>query len=101
LGTKCAHAVLFTQQDAVRSFDLVTGRGFQTGTALGDIPGTTFVEFQFSPSGPPVGDILPITFQNKVIITAIDGDQAFFDNAGTGEFHLGIPGAGCMATGRC
>ncbi len=83
---------LFTQQDAVQAFDLVTGKGFQIGTATGIISGTTFVEFQFAPVGPPVGDVLPISFQNKVIITDIDGDQIFFDNNGTGSFHLAIPG---------
>ena len=84
--------ILFTQHDTVEAFDLVTGKGFQIGTVTGIISGTTFVEFQFAPSGPPVGDVLPITFQNKVIITDIDGDQIFFDNNGTGSFHLGIPG---------
>src|SRR5688572_10930727 len=69
--------IQFTQQDEVKSFDLLTGRGYQTGTATGMISGTTFVEFQFSPSGPPSGDALPITFQNKVIITDLDGDQLF------------------------
>ena len=84
--------ILFTQQDTVQQFDLVTGQGFQTGTAAGAIAGTTFVEFQFVPAGPPAGDLLPIAFQNKVIVTDIDGDQVFFDNNGTGSFHLGVPG---------
>ena len=83
---------LFTQQDAVQAFNLVTGEGFQIGTATGIISGTTFVEFQFAPAGPPVGDVLPVSFQNKVIITDIDGDQIFFDNNGTGSFHLAVPG---------
>jgi hypothetical protein len=83
---------LFTQQDAVQAFDLVTGKGFQIGTATGIISGTTFIEFLFTPTGPPVGDVLPISFQNKVIITDIEGDQIFFDNNGTGSFHLGVPG---------
>jgi len=90
---------LFIQQDAVQSFDLVTGRGYQTGTATGWISGTTFVEFQFLPSGPPAGDALPITFQNKVLITDLDGDQVSFDNNGTGTFHLGIPGADFRGSG--
>ena len=83
---------LMTQQDAVQVFDLTTGQGFQTGTAIGMISGTTYVEFQFTPSGSPVGDVIPISFQSKVIITDVDGDQIFFDNTGTGSFHLGIPG---------
>jgi hypothetical protein len=91
--------ILFTQQDAVQAFDLVTGKGYQIGTATGIISGTTFVEFQFAPAGPPVGDELLITFQNKVIITDIDGDQIFFDNNGTGSFHLGVPGFGFQGSG--
>jgi hypothetical protein len=91
--------VLFTQQDAVQAFDLLTGKGYQVGIATGEVAGTTFVEFQFTPAGPPSGDSLPITFQNKVIITDIDGDQIFFDNEGTGSFHLGIPGADFLGTG--
>src|SRR5262245_18727250 len=61
--------LLFTQRDAIQAFDLVTGRGFQTGTAIGKISGTSFVDFQLTPSGPPTGDVLPITFHNHVIIT--------------------------------
>ncbi len=89
----------FVQQDAIKAFDLVTGQGFQTGTVTGRINGTSFVAFQFSPSGPPVTDPFPITFQNKVIITDIDGDQLFFDNNGTGTFHLGLGGAAFQGTG--
>ena len=84
--------IVFTQQDAVLAFDLSTGKGYQTGTATGPIAGTTFVEFQFAPAGPPIGDALPITFQNSVILTDVDGDQLFFDNNGSGTFHLGVPG---------
>ncbi len=90
---------LFTQQDAVQAFDLVTGKGYQIGTATGKITGTTFVEFQISPAVPPVTDVFPISFQNKVVITDIDGDQIFFDNNGTGSFHLGIPGSNFIGTG--
>ncbi len=92
-----AQAPLFTQQDAVQAFDLGTGKGYQIGIAKGKISGTTFVDFQFAPTGPPVGDVVPISFQNKVIITDIDGDQIFFDNNGTGSFHLG--GADFTGTG--
>jgi hypothetical protein len=91
--------VLFTQQDAVQAFDLGTGKGFQIGTATGEIAGTTLVQFQFIPTGPPSGDVLPIAFSNKVTITDIDGDQIFFDNNGTGSFHLGIPTAPFQGSG--
>lgn len=91
--------VLFTEQDTVQAFDLVTGKGYQVGTATGLISGTTFVDFQFSPAGPPSGDALPITFENKVIFTDLDGDQLFFDNNGTGTFHLGVPGFSFQGSG--
>lgn len=82
--------VLFTQQDEVQAFDFVTGLGYQTGTVTGRISGTSFVDFQFSPSGPPVGDLLPFTFKSKVVITDLDGDQITFENEGSGKFHLGV-----------
>jgi len=91
--------LVMTQQDKVEAFDLLTGRGYQVGTATGVISGTTFVDFQFVPTGPPDGDTLPIAFSNKVIITDIDGDQLFFDNEGTGSFHLGVPGADFRGSG--
>jgi hypothetical protein len=81
--------IQFIQQDAMQVFDPATGKGYQIGTATGEISGTTFVEFQFTPVGSPVGEMFPITFQSKVIITDIDGDQLFFDNDGTGSFHFG------------
>src|SRR5262245_56501742 len=91
--------LLFTQQDTVQAFNLATGNGFQTGTAIGLINGTSFVDFHFTPTGGPVGDVLPIAFHNTVIITDIDGDQLSFDNDGTGSFHLGVPGAPFQGTG--
>jgi hypothetical protein len=91
--------VLLTQQDVVQAFDLMTGLGYQVGTVTGDIVGTTLVEFQFTATGAPVGDVLPIAFQNKVTITDIDGDQIFFDNNGTGKFHVGAPGAPFQGSG--
>ena len=85
--------LLFAQRDAVQKFDTGTGKGFQTGTTNGLVAGTSYVNFQFTIVGPPGADgALPITFSNKVIITDLDGDQLFFDNTGTGEFHVGLPG---------
>ena len=80
------------QQDAVQAFDFTTGNGYQIGTARGPIAGTTFVQFQYTPTGPlgPTG-ALPVSFQNKVLITDIDGDQLSFDNNGTGQFNVGAP----------
>ncbi len=100
-GTDSGDA-LVVQRDAVQAFDLATGKGFQIGTATGKISGTTFVDFQFAPTGPPTSDPFPITVSNKVIITDLDGDQISFDNVGTGMFHLGtgsFMGTGATLTG--
>jgi hypothetical protein len=91
--------ILFTQQDDVQAFDFQTGLGYQTGTAKGKISGTTSVDFTFIPTGPPVGDLLPFEFHNKVIITDLDGDQIWFQNDGSGKFHLGVPGADFRGSG--
>ena len=91
--------VLFSQQDSVQAFSISTGKGYQVGTATGAIAGTTFVDFQFIPTGPPAGDLLPFAFHNKVVITDINGDQIFFDNDGTGSFHLGVPGVDFQGSG--
>ncbi len=99
VGSVQARGLLFTQQDAMQTFDLGTGKGYQIGIATGKISGTTFVDFQFAPTGPPVGNIFPISFQSKVIITDIDGDQIFFDNNATGSFHSGVLPDDFMGTG--
>jgi len=91
--------VSFTQQDAIQEFNVITGQGYQIGTATGSISGTTFVDFQLAVVGPPIGDVIPITFHNKVIITDLDGDQLFFDNDGSGSLHLGVPGAAFQGLG--
>ena len=92
--------VLFTQHDDVRAFDITTGEGHQTGVATGRISGTTFVKFHFTITGPPdVNGALPIAFNNQVIVTDINGDQIFFNNTGTGAFHVGLPGDVFQGTG--
>jgi hypothetical protein len=92
--------LLVAQHDAVQAFDVVTGKGFQIGTTTGIVDGTSYVSFQFTIVGPPGTDgAFPITFTNKVIITDMDGDQLFFDNNGTGKFHVGIPGDPFAGTG--
>jgi hypothetical protein len=92
--------LLVAQHDEVQAFDVATGKGFQTGTTTGLVLGTSYVNFQFTIVGPPGADgALPITFKNKVLITDLDGDQLFFDNNGTGRFHVGIPGDTFVGTG--
>lgn len=92
--------LLIAQRDEVQAFDVATGLGYQTGTTTGLVVGTSFVNFHFTITGPPGADgALPISFVNKVIITDLDGDQLFFDNKGTGSFHVGLPGDTFAGTG--
>jgi hypothetical protein len=85
--------LLFAQRDEVKAFDVTTGAGYQVGTTSGLVEGTSYVNFKLVITGGPGPDGgLPVSFNNKVIITDIDGDQLFFDNNGTGVFHVGIPG---------
>lgn len=84
--------ILFTQQDEVQEFVLNpltgTGTGFQTGTAIGKISGTTFVAWTFQLVTPIVHDKATISFDNTVIVTDLDGDQITFKHVGTGLFHF-------------
>jgi hypothetical protein len=90
----------FAEQDQIVSFDFTTGKGTQIGTAKGRISGTTSAAFQYTiTGGPGAGGALPVSFSNKVIVTDTDGDQIFFDNNGTGLFHVGIPGDDFTGTG--
>ena len=73
--------VLFTQQDYVTAFNLATGAGQQVGTVTGKISGTSIVDFQYTPTGPTT-----FNFDNKVVITDLDGDQLRIRNQGTGSF---------------
>jgi hypothetical protein len=92
--------LLIAQHDEVQAFDVATGKGFQTGTTTGLVLGTSYVNFHFAFVGPPGADgTLPIAFNNKVIITDLDGDQLFFNNDGTGRFHIGFPGDPFAGTG--
>jgi hypothetical protein len=85
--------LLIAQRDEVQAFNLATGIGYQVGTTTGSVVGTSYVAFHFTITGPPgANGALPISFDNKVIITDLDGDQVFFDNKGTGAFHVGLPG---------
>ena len=51
------------------------------GTVTGEISGTSIVDFQYTPTSP-----FTFNFDNKVVITDLDGDQLRIRNQGTGEF---------------
>jgi hypothetical protein len=73
--------LLLIQEDKVVAFDPFTGIGAQTGTVKGAIRGTSIVNFQFQITTFP-----EFTFNNRVGITDLDGDQIIFRNVGTGRF---------------
>lgn len=73
--------LLLVQEDKVVTFDPITGIGAQTGTVSGAIRGTSIVNFQFQITAFP-----DFTFNNRVGITDLDGDQIIFKNVGTGRF---------------
>ena len=100
--------ILFTQQDEVQEFVLHApdaehpapwGTGYQTGTAIGKISGTSFVTWAFQVLEEPVDDTAPIAFDNTAIVTDLDGDQITFRHVGTGVFHFADHPDGFRGTG--
>ncbi|MCC6380952.1 MAG: hypothetical protein IT304_00510 [Dehalococcoidia bacterium] len=75
--------VLFTQQDHVVAFNVAPplGTGRQVGTVAGKVTGTSIVDFQFTFTGP-----FTFNFDNKVVITDLDGHQLRIRNLGSGVF---------------
>jgi len=94
-NTDHSKRVFFTQRDDVLSFNVPPplgdgdGTGIQVGTVTGTIngrifAGTSIVNFKFS--FPDPNDITTITFENRAIITDLNGFQILFDNVGDGRF---------------
>ena len=73
--------ILFTQRDTVVDFQPGTGLGLQVGTVAGKINGTVITNFQFTPLSQT-----EIRFDNRVLITDIDGEQILFRHTGNGRF---------------
>lgn len=78
--------LFFAQRDAVINFDGNTGIGAHIGTVEGAIVGTSITNFQFIPTSQTT-----IRFDNRVLITDIDGDQIIFQYIGTGRFIIPPP----------
>jgi len=74
--------LFFAQRDTVINFDGQTGIGDHIGTVEGAIVGTSIVNFQFIPVTANT-----IKFDNRTLITDIDGDQILFQYVGTGRFN--------------
>lgn len=73
--------LLFVQRDTVIAFDAATGLGTQVGTTDGKILGTSIMNFQFIPLSQT-----EIRFDNRTLITDLDGDQILFRYTGNGRF---------------
>lgn len=73
--------LFFAQRDTVINFDTGTGIGDHVGTVEGAITGTSIVNFQFIPTSQTT-----IKYDNRALITDLDGDQILFQVVGTGRF---------------
>ncbi len=76
-----------------------TGTGYQTGTAIGKISGTTYVTWTFELVSFLTNTKGIISFENTVIITDLDGDQITFKHTGTGLFHFAFADEAFKGTG--
>ncbi len=74
--------LFFAQRDTVINFDPNTGIGDHIGTVEGAIVGTSITNFQFV-----FTSATTIKYDNRVLITDIDGDQIIFQYVGTGKFN--------------
>jgi hypothetical protein len=73
--------LFFAFRDTVINFNNTTGVGDHCGTVEGEITGTSITNFQFIPTSPTT-----IKFDNRCMISDIDGDQVIFQVVGTGSF---------------
>jgi hypothetical protein len=78
--------LFFAQRDTVINFDASTGIGNHIGTVEGAITGTSIVHFQFIPTSQTT-----IKYDNRAMITDLDGDQIIFQVVGTGRFIIPPP----------
>jgi hypothetical protein len=78
-----ATGLLLTESSKVIRFNTDTGEGIQVGTATGQIRGVTINNFKFSEASSGLPNI---TFDNRIGITDLDGDQIIFHSVGTGKF---------------
>jgi len=77
--------LLFAQRDKTIVFKIFkdgSGEGVQVGTTVGDITGTSVVNFRFKTT--PGSDV--INFHDYPGITDTNGDQIIFKNIGSGHF---------------
>lgn len=73
--------LFFAFRDTVINFSTTTGVGDHIGTVEGVITGTSITNFQFLPTSQTT-----IKFDNRCLITDLDGDQIIFQVLGSGRF---------------
>jgi hypothetical protein len=78
--------LFFAQRDTVINFNGGTGVGNQLGTVEGTITGTSITNFQFIPTSQTT-----IKFDNRCVVSDLDGDSIIFDVNGTGSFLVPPP----------
>ncbi len=73
--------LFFAFRDTVINFNGSNGIGNHIGTVEGAITGTSITNFQFLPTSQTT-----ISYDNRCLITDLDGDQIVFQVVGTGRF---------------
>lgn len=78
--------LFFAYRDTVINFNGNTGVGDHCGTVEGAITGTSITNFQFIPTSQTT-----IKYDNRMLITDLEGDQIIFQVVGTGRFIVPPP----------
>ncbi|HEX4278190.1 MAG TPA: hypothetical protein VHZ74_22705 [Bryobacteraceae bacterium] len=73
--------LFFAMRDTVINFNGNNGLGNQLGTVEGVITGTSITNFQFIPTSQTT-----IKYDNRCVVSDVDGDSIIFDVNGTGSF---------------
>ena len=73
--------LFFAFRDTVINFNGSNGIGNHIGTVEGAITGTSITNFQFLPTSQTT-----ISYDNRCLVTDLDGDQILFQVIGTGRF---------------
>jgi hypothetical protein len=79
-------SLFFKYRDTVINFNGSTGVGDHVGTVEGEIQGTSITNFQFIPTSQTT-----IKYDNRMLITDLDGNQMIFRVLGTGTFIVPAP----------
>ena len=78
--------LFFAFRDTVVNFNGSTGVGDHCGTVEGGITGTSITNFQFIPTSQTT-----IKYDNRMLISDLEGDQIIFQVVGTGSFIIPPP----------